>query len=231
MKQLKAGRKSLTFDVASVSVKTKAGRFLTGRITRQPFAKKICVEKKFTRKYQTYIQVTVAANLYGVKRWDHFVDMFREMIGAIMEFEPSLVVIPFPDSKDALKNKARPFTHEPSVLCSTWACKGYHQEKIYIAEGQPTTVKLFVGHDSVRAIFNSRELVQIADERDGTIRVCHIQASKVVAAGYLQGSTKSINEEHWTENLNALPRLNKLDVEVVIRNIDDPSGESNIIHP
>ena len=192
MKNCKAGKKSLTFDVASVSVKTKAGRFFMGRITCQPFAKKICVEKKFTRKYQTYIQVTVAANLYGVKRWAHFVDMFREIIGALMEFKPRLVVIPFPDSKDALK--ARPFTHEPSILCSTYACKPYHQENIYIAKGKPTTAKVFVGHDSVAAIFNLRELAQIADERDGTIRVCHIQASKVVAAGYLQGSTKTSND-------------------------------------
>ena len=57
--------------------------------------------------------------------------------------------------------------------------------------------------------------------------MCHIQASKVVAAGYLQGSTKIINKEHWTDHLIFLPRLNKLDVEVVIWNIDDPSGESN----
>ena len=57
--------------------------------------------------------------------------------------------------------------------------------------------------------------------------MCHIQASKVVAAGYLQGSIKSINEENWTENLNALPRLNKLDVEVVVCNIHDPKKETN----
>ena len=78
----------------------------------------------------------------------------------------------------------------------------------------PTTTKIFVGHDSVPAIFNSRELAQIADERDGAIRVCYVQASKVVAAGYLQGSTKTMNEAHWTQHLNALPRLDKLDVEI-----------------
>ena len=38
MKDFKAGGKSLTFDVASVSVKTKAGWFLTGRVPRQLFA-------------------------------------------------------------------------------------------------------------------------------------------------------------------------------------------------
>ena len=32
MKDLKAGDKRLTFNVASVSIKTKAGRFLTGKV-------------------------------------------------------------------------------------------------------------------------------------------------------------------------------------------------------
>ena len=79
---------------------------------------------------------------------------------------------------------------------SSWICKTYHNEDIYIADGKPTTVKVFVGHDSLAAIFNLLELGQLADEKDGAIRVCHIQASKVVVAGYLQGSTKTLNEEH-----------------------------------
>ena len=56
--------------------------------------------------------------------------------------------------------------------------------------------------------------------------MCHIQASKVVVAGYLQGSTKTLNEEYWTKHLNFLPRLHNLDVKVLIRNINDPSGKS-----
>ena len=56
--------------------------------------------------------------------------------------------------------------------------------------------------------------------------MCHIEASKVVTTGYLQGSTKTLNEEHWTEYLNALSRLHKLDVKVHICNIDEPLGES-----
>ena len=228
MKNCKVGRKSLTFDAPSVMVKTKAGRFLSGRMTHQPFVKKICLEQKFTRKCQTYIQVTVPANIHGVKRWGAFVESLRDMITTVlMEFEPNLVVIPFPESKDAIKNRARPFMYVASSLSSTYVCKGYHQEGLYIAEGQPTIVKIFVGHDSVAAVFNSRELAEIVEGKDGSIRVCHIQASKVVAAGYFNGSTKTLNKEHWTENLNALPRLAKLDVEVFIQNIHDPTEDDN----
>ena len=64
------------------------------------------------------------------------------------------------------------------------------------------------------------------DEKEGSIRVCHVQASKVVVAGYLQGSTNTLNEEHWTEHINVLPHLRNLDVEVQIRDIDDPTSDS-----
>ena len=63
-------------------------------------------------------------------------------------------------------------------------------------------------------------------EKEASIRVCHIQASKVVVAGYLQESTETSNEEHWTEHLNVLPRLQNLDVEVQIRNIEDPTSDT-----
>ena len=81
---------------------------------------------------------------------------------------------------------------------SSWKCKIYIDEDLYIADGKPTSVKNFVGHDSSAAVFNSLELAELLDERDASIRVCHIQARKVVVAGYLQGSTKTLDEAHWT---------------------------------
>ena len=56
-------------------MKTKAGRFLTGKVVRPPFAK-IRVEKQFTRKHQTHIQVTISDNIYGVQKYNHFVEKF-----------------------------------------------------------------------------------------------------------------------------------------------------------
>ena len=117
IKDLKIEGKKLTFDVASVSVNTKEGRFLTGKVPCQPFAKKIRVEKQFSRKHQTYIQVTVSGNIYGVKKYDHFVKEFREMIGVVMSFEPSLVVIPYPGGDES--HKGRSFVQEPSTLVSS----------------------------------------------------------------------------------------------------------------
>ena len=66
-KDLQVGGKKLTFNVVGKSIKTKTGRFLTGKVTRQPFAKKVCVQKQFSGKFQSYLQVTVSGNIYGVK--------------------------------------------------------------------------------------------------------------------------------------------------------------------
>ena len=95
MKDLKVGGKKLPFDVVSISIKTEAGFFLTNKVPRQPFAIKICVQKQFSRKHQTYIQVTMCDNTFGVRKYDYFVKFFREMITVIVAFEPSLVVIQY----------------------------------------------------------------------------------------------------------------------------------------
>ena len=73
-----------------------------------------------------------------------------------MKFEKSLVVVPYPDGPESLKG--RPFAHDLSTLVSSWKCKIYTEEDLYIADGKPTSVKLFVDHDSSAAVFNSLDL-------------------------------------------------------------------------
>ena len=84
--------------------------------------------------------------------YNHFVEKFREMINVIMAFEPILVVIPYPGGNKS--HKGHPFAHRPSILVSYWKCKVYINEDIYITDGKPTTVKVFVGHNSLAVIFN-----------------------------------------------------------------------------
>ena len=54
-KDLQVGGKTLTFDDVDKSIKTKTGRFFFGKVTRQPFTKKICVAKQFSRKFQSFL--------------------------------------------------------------------------------------------------------------------------------------------------------------------------------
>ena len=144
------------------------------------------------------------------------------MLVVLMAFEPRLVIIPYPDC--ATTKTGRPFANNCSILCSSYWCQIY-VDKLFIEERKLTTVKLFVGHDIPAAAFNSLEFSQKADELDGAVLVCIIQASKVVEAGYLVGSSKTLDNIHWTDHYNSYQRLLKIDVQVKTHNIEDPTGE------
>ena len=145
------------------------------------------------------------------------------MLVMLIPFEPSLVVIPYPGG--ATSNKGRPFAKDCSTISSSYKCQIYI-DHLSIGNRTPTTVKLFVGHDMPSAVFNSLELAQKVNELKGIVRVCFVQASKVVIAGYLNGSTKTMNVTHWTKHYNCLPRMRSIDIEVKMLNIKDPNGET-----
>ena len=44
-------------------------------------------------------------------------------------------------------------------------------------------------------------------------------------AEYLQGATKELNDDHWTDHFNVHPRLNRTDVQVKTKKIEDPTEE------
>ena len=84
---------------------------------------------------------------------------------------------------------------------------------------------MYVGHDMPVAAFNSLECAQKAYELDDEVHVSIIQASKVVEASYLVGSSKTFDDIHWTDHYITHPRLKNMDVQVKSKNIDDPTEE------
>ena len=110
------------------------------------------------------------------------------------------------------------------MISSSYRCQ-ICVDKLIIGEGEPTTVKVFVGHDMLSAVFNSLEVAQRVDKLNGAVRVCPIQSSKVVVTGYLGDSTKTLDVQHWTKYYNVYPRLLKVDVEFKMMNIKDPNRE------
>ena len=88
-------------------------------------------------------------------------------------------------------------------------------------------VKLFVGHNMPPAAFNSKECAKVAYVRDGAVCVCTIQNSKVVEVGYLQGSTKTINNDHWTDHYNVHPRFKRTDVQ--LKTLQKKKGQNTIL--
>ena len=62
-------------------------------------------------------------------------------------------------------------------------------------------------------------------EFDGEVRVCTIQASTVVTADYLLGSSKTMDDIYWSDHYNNHPRLLRMDVQVKTQHISDLFGE------
>ena len=160
--------------------------------------------------------------MYGVRKYDHFVPQFRELLLALMELEPSLATIPYPDHPTT--KTSCPFSKDCSMLSNTTRIRTY-VDQIYAADDKSTIVKWLVGHDTPSAAFNSLEFSRKADEFDGEVRICTIQASTVVTAGYLLGSRKTMDDIHWSTHYNVHPRLLKMDVQVKTQNVPDPSRE------
>ena len=166
--------------------------------------------------------------MFGVRKYNHFVKYFQEMLVMLMAFEPSLVVISYPGG--ATLNKGRPFANNCSTISSSYKYQIYI-DHLSIEDGTPTTIKLFVGHNMPSAVFNSLELAQKVDELEDAVSVCFNQASTVVVASYLNSSTKTMNVIHWTEHYNCLPHMRIMDIEVKMPNIEDPNGESQTWSP
>ena len=74
-------------------------------------------------------------------------------------------------------------------------------------------------------MFNFIKLAKLVVEIECTVKVCAIQSTKVVVAGYLNGSTKTLEPEHFTFILGALPRMENLNVEVKNMNITDLTAD------
>lgn len=120
--------------------------------------------------------------MYGVPRNCVFLDKFREMIFTLMELEPRLVILFYPNH--AFIASSRPFTNKYLMLSSvSRAC--LYADRVWIKEGEPITLKVFVSHNLPAATFNSIEFSKAADNLDGAVSVSVIYYSTVVKAGYI----------------------------------------------
>ena len=110
-----------------------------------------------------------------------------------MELEPRLVILPYPDRTTTATS--RPFSHECSIL-SSLARAWLYVDHIWVREGEPTRIKIIVSHDLKAAAFNSIEFAKVADDLNGAVSVCVIQASHIVVAGYLMRLRKTMVNNH-----------------------------------
>ena len=86
----------------------------------------------------------------------------------------------------------------------------------------------FASHDLKLAAFDSIEFSKAANDLDGAVSVCVIQAGKVIIAGYLMGSRTTMINSHWDAHYNNYPKLQNMDVQVKLQKIkDNNSGPWN----
>ena len=126
------------------------------------------------------------------------------------------MVLPFPDRP--LAAKCHPFQGNTSLLSGVMKTRLY-LENLLVKEGQDVLVKMFVAHDIDPLSFNSLEFASGCNDLDGALSVSCIQSSNTSRAGYFLGSRNTMDPIHWSDLLNAHPRLLKLDVCVVMEKI------------
>ena len=73
--------------------------------------------------------------------------------------------------------------------------------------------------------FNSKKCAKVAYERDGAVFLCTIQNSKMVEAGFLQGATKTLNDDYWIDHYNVHPQFKTTDVQAKTKKIEDFTEE------
>ena len=91
---------------------------------------------------------------------------------------------------------------------------------LWIKEKDDTNIKVFVALDYEVVDFNSLEYAEDLEEIDCTICVSSIHAVDTVVTGFLIGLRITMNESHWTRLIKKHPKLNRVDVEVIIQNIE-----------
>ena len=168
-KGLKSKGKSLTFNLECVTTKTKIGHFLTGMVLCQPFAKLQKDSKQFLCQFQTFIELTICANMFGIQRNTHFLADFCKLLLALMELEPRLVILPYLDRTTAATSC--PFSNDCSML-SSLACARLYVDNIWVKEGEPTRIKYIVSHNLKSSAFNLIEFAKVADDLDG-VGLCY----------------------------------------------------------
>ena len=125
-----------------------------------------------------------------------FLVKFHKLILVLMELESRLVVLlycAYPDR--ASMTTSQPFVNYTSMLSSLLRARLY-TNKIWVKEGIPTIIKVFIGHDLPAAAFNLIKFARATENIDSAVSVCVIQSSKVVRAGYLLGSRKTMVDNH-----------------------------------
>ena len=93
----------MTFGPECVPTKTKDSHFLNDIVLCAPSAKRQKVLKHSLWDFQTFIELTVAGNMYGELKNADFLVKLRQLIQVVMSLESHLFILPYTDCVSTTK--------------------------------------------------------------------------------------------------------------------------------
>jgi hypothetical protein len=121
----------------------------------------------------------------------------------------SLVVMVFP-SQNA--GTVKPIWRDVSGITERDKLKPF-SDRLWIGEGKRVWITIYIAHDSVQLSFMTTDIQSEFTEAGIELYVSNIQSAETATAGYLIGSSPTMNRDHWTMLLSQSPKLRHIDIE------------------
>jgi hypothetical protein len=118
----------------------------------------------------------------------------------MIEHDPSLVVMVFPTQN---AGTVKPIWRDVSGITGRDKLKPF-SDRLWIGEGKRVWITIYIAHDSVELSFMTTDIQS---------EFTDIQSVETATAGYLIGSSPTMNQDHCTMLLSQSPKLRYIDIE------------------
>jgi hypothetical protein len=187
-----------------------AGMFLSqaGHRSKKPSVP-VELPKKFRRTFQSYMKLVLPSNAPGVEKNEEACSNFRWAINRMIKHDPSLVVTVFPTQNSGA---VKPIWRDVSAITGRDKLKPY-SDRLWIGEGKRVWMTIYIAHNSPQLSFMTSDIQEEFMEAGIELFVSNVQSAETATAGYLIGSSSTMNQDHWTMLLSQHPKLKLIDIE------------------
>jgi hypothetical protein len=187
-----------------------AGIFLSqaGHRSKRP-SKPVALPKKLQRKHQSFMKLVLPSNAPGVEKSEEACSNFRWAINRMIKHDPSLVVMVFPTQN---AGTVKPIWRDVSGITGRDKLKPY-SDRLWVGEGKRVWITIYIAHDVVQLSFMTSEIQSEFTEAGIELYVSNVQSAETTTAGYLIGSSSTMNQDHWTMLLSQNPKMKNIDIE------------------
>jgi hypothetical protein len=112
----------------------------------------------------------------------------------MIKHDPSLVVMVFLTQN---VGTVKPIWRDVSGITERDKLKPF-SDRLWIGEGKRVWITIYIAHDSVQLSFMTTDIQSGFTEAGIELYVSNIQSAETATAGYLIGSSPTMNQDHWT---------------------------------